>query len=392
MNELRSLPKEVWILTVSRFIMALGFASSFPFISIYLYEAKSLSATLTGTILTTSYILGTSGRLVATNIINAFGLKNTLILITYLRSILFALLSAIVYLDLDYKLIVPILILNSITLNISLTTIDTIVANITHESERNIAYSVNRVGINLGWALGPAIGGFIYEKAFFILFAITSITTFISGSINLFMLEVKNVRRRTNFLLEVAIVLKDRRFLYFALVSLTLFVSMSQIISTLSIYATNFVGISKSELGIAYMINGLMVVFLQVPLSILANRFGEKLYLTSGMLIYALSFLLLGFIDNIYELVGCILILTLGEMLAIPTVQSIASKLARRRFLSTYIGLLGIFQNIGWALGPSIGGAILDMFRHNHALIWGSIALIPLAGAILFGVFKISRK
>jgi len=53
---------------------------------------------------------------------------------------------------------------------------------------------------------------------------------------------------------------QDRFFLLFLTLCFLLFLTVSQFVSTLSIYATKIVGISKSQLGLLYTLNGAIVI------------------------------------------------------------------------------------------------------------------------------------
>lgn len=392
MHQILKLPREVWTLTFSRLIMAFGFAVSFPYISIYLYQVRELPMSLIGSMLTTAYVSGVVGRIVGGILISRIGRKKVLVGTFYIRSLLFLFISLVVWKNLHPFLFVPALMLNSFFFNIFMTTVDTIIADVTDPSNRNLAYSTNRVGINLGWAAGPAIGGFLAEISYAILFLITALTTLTAGIINhLFIRETgrKESMRQERKSLNLIQVLKDRRFMIFVAMTLTLYVSMSQIISTLSVYATSYVGISKSQLGIAYTINGLLVVFFQIPVSLLVIRMNELKALISGLLLYSIAYFSIGFATNLFYIIGAIIVITFSEMLSVPTTQSLVSKMSPKDRIPSYMGVFGLFQGLGWAIGPMVGGIIMDALAPNGRAIWTAISFIPLMGAI--GFFLYSR-
>ncbi len=391
MHQILRLPREVWTLTFSRLIMAFGFAVSFPYISIYLYQVRGLPMSLIGSMLTTAYVSGVVGRIVGGILISRLGRKRVLVGTFYIRSLLFLFISMVVWKNLHPFLFIPALMLNSFFFNIFMTTVDTIIADVTDPSNRNLAYSTNRVGINLGWAAGPAIGGFLAEISYAILFLITALTTLTAGVINhLFIRETgrKEAMSRERKSLNIMDVLRDRRFITFVVMTLTLYISMSQIISTLSVYATSYVGISKSQLGIAYTINGLLVVFFQIPVSLLVIRMDELKALISGLLLYSVAYFSIGFTGNLLHIVGAIVMLTFSEMLSVPTTQSLVSKMAPKDRIPSYMGVFGLFQGLGWALGPLVGGVIMDAMAPSGIAIWTTIALIPLSGALGFLIYS----
>jgi MFS family permease len=55
-----------------------------------------------------------------------------------------------------------------------------------------------------------------------------------------------------------------------------------------------------------------------------------------------------------------------------------------------YMGLFGLSQTIGIAVGPLLGGVLIDAFPSNPELIWAPIALIAFIAAI--GYFWWGRR
>ena len=384
--------KDILSLTFARLIMAFGYSIAFPFLSIYLYEVRNLSMSLIGSILGISTIFGVVGRIVGGLLSDYFGSKNVLVISFFIRSFIFLSISIVIALNLDYRLFIPILILNSLFFSINMSNLDTMVAQLSKEEDRNLAYSINRVGVNLGWSLGPAIGGIIAVKSFSLLFFISFLATIFSGII--LQLTIPNTNKTLkSFEFPIRDILNNKQFLLFCLFSIGFFITMSQLISTLSVYATSFVKISKNELGILYAVNGLLVVFLQIPISNYIEKIDEKKALVIGTFFYFIGYLSIGFANNFYHMLISIIIITIAEMFAVPSSQTIASILSDKNKLGSFIGFFGLFQGLGWAIGPIIGGFFMDIFKSNHILMWLSISSFSLISSILFlYLFALSKK
>jgi MFS family permease len=363
--------------------MAFGYSIAFPFLSIYLYEVRNLSMSLIGSILGVSTIFGIIGRILGGLLSDYFGSKNVLVISFFIRSFIFLSISIVIAFNLDYRLFIPILILNSLFFSINMSNLDTLVAQLSKEEDRNLAYSINRVGVNLGWSLGPAIGGVIAVKSFSLLFFISFLATIFSSI--MLQLTIPNTNKTLkSFEFPIKDILNNRQFLLFSLFSLGFFITMSQLISTLSVYATSFVKISKNELGILYAINGLLVVFLQIPISNYIEKIDEKVALVIGTFFYFIGYLSIGFANDFYHLLISIIIITIAEMFVVPSAQTIASILSDKNKLGSFIGFFGLFQGLGWAIGPIIGGFFMDIFKSNHILMWSFISSFSLISSILF--------
>ncbi len=378
--------RDILSLTFARLIMAFGYSVAFPFLSIYLYEVKHLSMSLIGSMLGISTIFGIIGRVLGGVLSDYFGSKNVLVYSFLIRSIIFLLISLIITYNLDYRLFIPILILNSLFFNINMSNMDTLVAQLSKEDERNFAYSINRVGINLGWALGPGIGGIIATKSFALLFFISFFATLFSSII--MQLTIPNVKKTSSkFEFPLKDILDNRTFLLFSIYSIGFFITMSQLISTLSVYATNYINISKNELGIIYAINGLLVVFLQIPISNYIEKIDEKRALILGTFFYFIGYFTIGFTQNFNHLIISVIIITIAEMFAVPSFQTIASILANKNKIGSFLGFFGLFQSLGWAVGPLLGGFAMDLFKSYYILIWAFLGSFSLITCILLYVF-----
>lgn len=375
--------KDILSLTFARLIMSFGYSIAFPFLSIYLYEVRNLSMSLIGSILGISTIFGVIGRILGGLLSDYFGSKNVLIISIFIRSFIFLSISIVIAFNLDYKLFIPILILNSLFFSINMSNLDTMVAQLSKEEDRNLAYSINRVGVNLGWSLGPAIGGVIAVKSFSLLFFISFLATIFSAI--MLQLTIPNTNKTLkSFEFPIRDILNNKQFFLFSLFSIGFFITMSQLISTLSVYATNLVKISKNELGILYAINGLLVVFLQIPISNYIEKIDEKKALVIGTFFYFIGYLSIGFANNFYHLLISIIIITIAEMFAVPSAQTIASILSDKNKLGSFIGFFGLLQGLGWAIGPIIGGFSMDIFKSNHVFMWSFISSFSLISSILF--------
>src|SRR5207237_4112719 len=89
---------------------------------------------------------------------------------------------------------------------------------------------------------------------------------------------------------ELGQALRHATFVRYCVVSLILFTVMSQLISTLSVYAVQWAGATKVQLGTLYALNGLMVVFLQLPVVRALQPYRLTTALVAGSILYAAGY------------------------------------------------------------------------------------------------------
>jgi MFS family permease len=128
---------------------------------------------------------------------------------------------------------------------------DAVVADVVSKERRSEAYGGMRAVANLGWALGPALGGFIVGAGYYILFLVTGALVFVSTAIARFKLkETVPTRHQAQTLPDFHVIRDDavlKRFLV-ALLAMTLV--RGQFIATLTVHCSSNLGISKSAIGL----------------------------------------------------------------------------------------------------------------------------------------------
>jgi len=101
-----------------------------------------------------------------------------------------------------------------------------------------------------------------------------------------------------------------------------------------------------------------------------------------GSVLYAVAFVGIGLANDLRQLGGAVLVLTLGEILVAPALQTAAATIGDRRRMGRTSGLLGLAQMLGVAIGPLVGGILFDHLRGQHLLLWAVIAGLAAALAL----------
>ena len=262
--------------------------------------------------------------------------------------------------------------------------ISAMVADFTLKERLTEAYGILRIGANMGWAAGPAIGGYL---ATFLpygwLFGIAPLTCGIVSLIIFFFIRESShgMSRGAGFRSMLSIA-NDRPFLVFAVISLLLFIVMGQMISTLSIFTVDRVGFSTAQYGLLLALNGLIVIFFQYPMTLALKRVAKFRALILGSLVYAVGYLSLGWITQFRWALVAMAVITGGEIIHAPVSLSVIGELSPEDQRGRYMGLFGLSQTIGMAVGPLLGGILLDAFPSDLKLVWAPIASIALIAAI----------
>ncbi|UCF78571.1 MAG: MFS transporter [Candidatus Eiseniibacteriota bacterium] len=378
--------RRVHILVLCRGITALGFSVVFPFLSIYFHNVLKVPMTTVGTVFLTAILAGAVAELLGGELADRFGRKVVMLLALGARAGTFFLISAAVLREMGFLPIAGLVVASSFSRGLFEPAALAMVSDVTTPEKRQEAYAFLRIGINLGWAIGPAMGGFLASFSYAFLFSVSGIVTALGGLILL--VAMKEPERGTGAervgLRDLVSVARDRLFLSYNLISVLLFVVASQLIMVFSVYAVEWVGITKVSLGYLYTANGLIVVFLQFPCVKLVERLRMTRVMALGSLLYAVGYFSASLAGGFHSLLAAIVIVTLGEILTGPASIALVANLAPATRYGRYMGVFGLFSSLGFSIGPFMGGLVMDVSAGNRLIVWGLIGLVGLAASLGF--------
>jgi len=261
-----------------------------------------------------------------------------------------------------------------------------IVADLSPKERLTETYGLLRVGRNVGWAAGPAVGGYLATfLPYSWLFGVAALTSALA-----FWLILLSLRESFPGAIEqgdfgsMFSVTIDRTFLLFTGLSLLVFLTMGQMISTLSVFTVDRIGFSTAQYGLLLTMNGLIVVLFQYPVARGVARLAKSRALILGSLLYGFGYLSLGWVGNLGWALAAMVVITAGEIVFSPSTLSVVGELSPRDQRGRYMGFFGFGEILGVSAGPLVGGILLDVFPTDPQFIWGTIAFLAFAAAVGF--------
>jgi MFS family permease len=394
-------------LFLGRLLASTGFSIVIPFLALYLHGTRGVSMSAVGLIFFFGALCGAGGQVVGGEWSDRSGRKRVLVACQVIRAAAFVGLGIAVTLHASVPVFTMLTGLSAFAGRMFEPPSGAMIADITTGERRVEAYGILRIGGNLGWALGPAIGGFLaalsYASLFFvaagvllaagILIAIKVEETLPSmqrssapdGTVPAAVPPVGPVPPGRGLSLEGTItVLRDPIFLHYCLVTLLLFTAMGQLMSTFSVYTVEWAKRTKVELGTIYALNGLMVVFLQFPAVRMLASLRMTTALIVGSLLYSVGYGMMGWGSDYLLLFAGMFVVTLGEIVTTPPSMNLVANFSPENLRGRYMGVFGIFNSFGWSIGPLVGGVLLDLAVGRPRLLWGVIASLTVFAALGF--------
>lgn len=363
--------QEILILAIIRGISAAVFTISLPFLNIYLYE-RGYSMSLIGFVSGVSTFLGSTMRIVSGGLSDIISPQRVILYGVFLRGLVLLSFTFLILKDADILLFAPFIFLNSASFSLIINGSNSFLSySIKEDARRILAISKVRVGINLGFSIGPILGGFLSHYSYVLLFLVAALLSF---SVSFIAIRLKSVQSRGSFgsyFSDIILPLKDRRFILISVSTFFCAVVFSQFINTLPVFASHY-SIDKRLIGYFFTTNGLAVILFQVWISrISAKKFGDFVSAIFGILIYASSFFMFGVSQNFLWLVISVFYMTLGEMLLIPSIMNMAMKISPEDRKGVFLGFFEFFEIFGWSVGKYIGGFVFDHFVYKPVYMWG---------------------
>ena len=248
-------------------------------------------------------------------------------------------------------------------------------------SESIVAFSRVRVGINLGWAFGPALGGILFHYGFSLCLLAASLIMVVAVPL------IPNVSGRG---LKIASLKVSRDYLHFLAPNFLAAMVTGQLGFPLIAYLATF-GISVTLTGFLFTMNGLLIVLFQEPMGRLLLRINPRVGLFLGMVGYSISYFSVSLDRNFLEAVITVVGITVSEMVASPLFSAVAYQMAEVRNRGKYIGLYSLTTSMGRTAGTSMTSWLLDFLQNDGFALWGVVASIGLASALLFSKLRIDE-
>lgn len=377
------------ILCVGLLVNALGASLSIPFIAIYFHSQLGLSLSRIGLFFGAMAIVRALFQIGGGELSDYIERRPLMIYLQVLRAVVFLFVALAIYRDWGFWVIGISFLISSIFGALFQPIANAMVADLLPAESRLDGYALTRSAGNLGWAIGPAIGGFLAEQSYGLMFAISAVITLASGVVfGVFFPRSNGARRGASFTFADLISVKnDSHLAAHCVLAFFLYLVVAQLIAPFSVYTVEIARIAKNELGLLYMFNGLMIVFLQVPITRLLSRTRLTIQMACGAFLYATGYGMVGLHVGFGYFILAITVVTMGEMFISPPSLTLTSRLAPPGRMGRYMGVFGFFLTAGWSFGPVYGGTILDRLAYSPALAWiviASLAALSGTGYLVF--------
>jgi len=223
---------------------------------------------------------------------------------------------------------------------------------------RTRSYSLNRLAVNLGWAVGTSLGGFIASYSYTMLFWVDGITNICATGLMFLFLkpgaaaQEAGTQRRSGAAGLICLQGQNIPVVYF-FSDLFCILFFPDVYHCSKIFRDNL-HLNEQYIGMIMALNGLLIVLLEMVLVYkLEGRRHTLHYIRIGVMICALSFFSLLIPGNAkYVTLLMIVLITVGEILAMPFMSSYWIARSNEKNRGQYAALYTIAWGIAQTTGP----------------------------------------
>ncbi|MGH4123406.1 MAG: MFS transporter [Clostridium sp.] len=388
------LPKEIYIIFISRIINTMG-CFVHPLLALILTQKIGLQKDAAGMYITVLSLLSAPCLILGGKLVDTIGRKKVILISQGFGAITLICCGFIK----PNIMMTYILMLSSILYSLSTPAYDAMLADLTTPENRKASYSLVYMGWNLGFVIGPLIGGMLFKNYLSLVFIGDGITTILS--LVLVMVYVKETIGKEMGLTQgnrqqekrvegsvFSVLLSRPILLLFSLILFFYHFEYSQWGFTLPLQLGEIYKNSGAfYYGILAALNGAIVILITPVISKITFSIKAIRAISIGGLFYAVAFGMFAVTKIFSIFLFFTIIMTIGEIMININAATFIANHTPSSHRGRVSAILPIISGAGYAFGPIIMGKIIT--KYSISFGWIIIGIIGVISA--FMMFLLER-
>ena len=255
------------------------------------------------------------------------------------------------------------------------------------DSNKIRSYSLNRLAVNLGWAIGGAFGGFLASLNYHLLFWVDGCTNITAALLLLKLMPRSNsikINNEPRKIIKSTSAYRDKEYLVFIFLSTLFGMCFFQFFIMQPVFYKIEWHFGERLIGFLLALNGLLIALVEmVIIHKLEGKRNTLIYITAGITLGALGFVSLNIVPpSALAATLIVILITVSEMLSMPFMNSFWVYRTSQNNMGEYAALNSMSWSASQVIAPFIGGYIISFGGFN--LLWYVLCLISLLSAAGF--------
>jgi MFS family permease len=383
------LPRTFWFLWVGTLINRIGVFVQ-PFLTLFLTLQRGLTPEEAAVVISLQGIGSFGAHFVGGYLSDHVGRRGTMLLSFFGTPVLLILL----YGAQDRLIIAALALCFGFFIDLYRPASSALIADIVPQDDRVRAYALRYWAINLGAAVGLALGGFLAQRGYELLFIGDALTTFLFGLVVLaFVPETRPTTHeagtaqplmpseagmpKTSPKFRAALVFT----LLFSFVN-TLFGLIYMQINVTVPLAMRARGLTEADYGLSIAFNGLLIVLISLPVNQYLRRYQAMVVIAGSAILSGIGFGVYAIAYTLPVFVLGVMIWTIGELTAAPLATTVVANISPPERRGLLQGIFGSSFGIASAIGPIIGAVIFQ--RLGAEALWFGCLILGILVALIF--------
>lgn len=356
----------VWTVLTGTLLARTSYFMAWPFLIVFLYEDYGASAIEVGTMLAVSAVVGAGTGLYSGYLSDKLGRKWVMVLGSWIASISY---TGIALASEVWQFYVLIMMTGLMRPMIEAPAKAVIGDNLSDLKDRELALNIRYFLLNLGGALGPLIGITLALSQPQNLFFVAGGTYVVYGFWLLLGIERKGTFTKPdpsqlpNFAATLNVIRKDNIFVKLMVANFIMMFVYAQVESSIPqvIVRSSITDAAQLIAGLV-LVNTLTIIVFQFPMLKWLEHVPLFVRTRIGMILMAIAQIGFLFTPNDWPLgwgIACF-VLSLGEVIAFPTLNVQIDRMAPPHLRGSYFGAAALYS-LGFAIAPLLGGVVIEM-------------------------------
>ena len=264
-----------------------------------------------------------------------------------------------------------------------------LLADVTPVGRRVGTYALYRTAINAGFAIGPAVAGFFFERSIALVFVGDAVTSVLYGllvlaaipkSLDVSHHPTPETGRRERGPSALRLIAADAGLLAVLATGLVVSWVHHQDMASFPLEVRGR-GMAPEQFGLLISINGLACMLLELPIASVTSRLKAWIPMAVGAALAGLGMAAVLAAPNLLALAACVLVWTLGEICYWPVASAFVADLAPPGLQGRYQAAHGFTNAAGLMLAPALGPAL---FAASRGGLWTLCGVLGCAAAGTF--------
>lgn len=352
-----------------------------PLLTFWLTTAHGLSITQAGAVVSVYGLGSTLGTTLGGVVADRMGRRATMLLSSVgSAGMLLALSQATAVWQ-----IVPGALLLALVYDLHRPAVQAMVADVVPVTDRIRAYALTYVTVNLGFAIAPALAGWLATYSYtWVFLAAAAVQVLWAVFVTLRIVESKPAPVAGEAPGSLLDVLRDRVYMLFLGAMALAALIPHQGFVALSAWMKHE-GYAASTFGTVIGLNGLLIVLVQPFVAEAVGRRDPVRMFTLATILQGIGFAMHGLGIGLVGHVAAVCVWTTGEIIFAPVASAVVAKLAPAQLRGRYQGMLGMSFSSASMLGPVLGAAALDAWGRTMWLGCFGVGLVSAAAMVALG-------